>query len=729
MQAQGVQTIELVGFINTVTFKAADTGYVVLRIADDDFKITTASGVMPDAEKGLRVTLRGNWKTHPRYGEQFNFVSYEIPDPTGDTALVAYISTLKGLGESTARKIVEKFGENTLLVFEEDPDQLLTIRGIGVKNLPGIIKSFNETKGLSRLIGFLHKLGVSASYAPRIYKEYREDSIQRIKADPYILAEEVRGFGFKKADEVALGLEIDPNSSIRIQAAILHVLRGVANMYGHCFLPRPELESMVKELIALPGYQPQTEEVIESITKLKSIKTKFHKRLVEEEEDVYLASYHQAEVELAQKIKQLSGAINAVSIDEWLRQCQDKNGIQLAAGQKNAVVTVESNGLTVITGGAGVGKSTVSKAIAEYWHKLNKRIVAIAPTGKAAQRIREATGLTNASTIHRLLGWTGNGFTHNRDNPVPGDAFLIDESSMVDLLLAYALFEAIPPHASVAIVGDVNQLPSVGAGNVLRDIIASGEIPVARLTEIFRQAATSRIIQASLMINKGEMPVLEQIGRSSGIPTTDALWVNCSQGQIPSAIKWLVSEKLPELGWNKDDIQCLSPMHKGDCGNIELNKLIQEAWNPKAGGKIEQGQFRVGDRVIQCHNNYDKRVFNGDIGKIEKLDIKEKEVQIRFPDLDNPEGRLVKYTFSDLSDLMLAYSISVHKAQGAEFPVVIIPVSMQQYMMLQRNLLYTGVTRAKKLVILVGEEKPLQVAVKTNKIQARNTKLASRLQS
>lgn len=728
-QAQGTQTIELAGVINTVTFKAADTGFVVLRIADDDFKIITASGVMPDAEKGLRVALRGGWKTHPRYGQQFDFVSYEIPEPTGDAGLIAFLSTLKGLGESTAKRIVEKFGENTFLVFEEDPDQLLSIKGIGVKTLPGIVKSFNETKGLSRLIGFLHKLGVSASYAPRIYKEYGENSITRIKTDPYILSEEVRGFGFKKADEVALGMGIDANSPIRVQAAILHVLKGVANMYGHCFLPRPELESMVKDLIALPGYQPQVEEIADSITKLKSIKTKQHKRLVEEGEAVYLETYYRAEVELAQKIKQLSGALNAEILQEWLLEYQKKNSIELASGQKNAIFTTASNGLTIVTGGAGVGKSTVSKAIVEYWHGLKKRVIAIAPTGKAAQRIREATGLTSASTIHRLLGWTGTGFTHDRDHPVAGDAFLIDESSMVDLRLAHALFEAIPRHASVVLVGDVNQLPSVGAGNVLRDVISSGELPVARLTEVFRQAATSRIIQASLMINKGEMPVLEQIGRSSGIPSTDALWVNCSQGQIPSAIKWLVSEKLPELGWAQDDIQCLSPMHKGDCGNIELNKLIQLAWNPKHASKLEHGQFRVGDRVIQTHNNYDKRIFNGDIGKIEKIDLKEKDAMIRFPDLDNPEGRLVKYTFSDLNDLMLAYSISIHKAQGCEFPVVIIPVSMQQYMMLQRNLYYTGVTRAKKLVILVGEEKPLQIAVKTNKIQARNTNLAYRLQN
>lgn len=733
VQAQHVEVAqkleELHGTINIVTYKAKDTGFVVLKIADDNFKIIPASGIMPDAEKGLKVILRGGWKIHPTYGNQFNFTEYEIPEPDSDAGLVAFLSTLKGLGESKAKKIVEKFGENTMLVFEEDPNQLLSIRGIGVKTLPGIIKSFNETKGLSRLIGFLHKLGVSVSYAPRIYAKYKDDSVHRIKSDPYILAEEVHGFGFKRADELALGLGIQPNAAIRIQAAIIYVLKGVANRFGHCFLLRPELESMVKETISLPGYKPLDEEVENSITQLKSPKTKSHKSLIEEDEAIYLKTYYRAEVGLARRITQLSGALDVGNLEEWLKEYEQKNRIELAPGQKNAITVTQSNGLAVITGGAGVGKSTVSKAIIEYWYKLRKRVIAVAPTGKAAQRIREATGLTTASTIHRLLGWTGGGFKHNRENPISGDAFLIDESSMVDLLLAYALFEAIPPHASVALVGDVNQLASVGPGNVLRDIIDSGEIPVARLTEVFRQAATSRIIQASLMINKGDVPLLEQIGKGSGAPTSDALWVNCSQSQIPSAIEWLISEKLPELGWNQDDIQCLSPMHGGECGNIALNELIQEAWNPKAAGKAEQGQFRVGDRVIQTCNNYDKRVFNGDVGKIEVIDSKERDALIRFPDLDEPGGRLVQYTFSDLGDLMLAYSISIHKSQGCEFPVVIIPMSMQQYMMLQRNLLYTGVTRGKKLVILVGEEKPLRVAVKSDKIEQRNTNLANRLQA
>lgn len=714
------------GNIAGIRFQAQDTGYCVLAIQSESFAVITAAGVMPDAQKGADVEMSGEWIEHPRFGKQFKFYSYSIPEPEGEEAIAAFLCTLKGVGEATAKAIAQTFGENTFNVFEEESDRLLEVKGIGKKTLPKILQSFHETKGLSKLIGFLHKLGVSASYAKRIYNKYKEESISRIKENPYILADEVHGFGFKKADEVARGLGIAPDAAVRIQAAIMYVMKGAANMYGHCFLPESELVQMTKEAIVLPGYQPG-EEVTKNISTLKSVTTKEFKRLVQEDERIYLKSYHVAEIELANKIKSLCGEKEKNSLDEWIAEYEERNSIQLANQQKEAVIAVASNNLTIITGGAGVGKSTVSKAIIQYWHSQRLRIVAAAPTGKAAQRIREATGLTSASTIHRLLGWTGDSFLHDKYYPIEADAVLIDETSMVDLKLAHALFEAIPSHATVVMVGDVNQLPSVGAGNVLRDIIESGEVPVIRLTEIFRQAATSRIIQCSLAINEGRMPHLETLGRDSGEPATDALWIPCSQGQIPQAIQWLATQKLPSMGWNQDDIQCLSPMHKGDCGNIELNKLIQESWNPPSREKASYGQFRIGDRVIQTRNDYDKRVFNGDIGKIEKIDTQEKEALIRFPDLDNPVGRAVKYMLSDFSDLMLAYSISVHKSQGCEFPVVIIPVSMQQYMMLQRNLYYTGVTRGKKLVVIVGEEKPLSIAVKTNKIQARNTTLKQRL--
>lgn len=743
-----------IGAIARVTFFAQDTGYTILQIEKDDFSTFTANGTMPDAAKGLAVELRGSWKVHPKYGKQFTFVSSSVPEPTGEAATIAFLSTLKCIGESVAKRIVACFGDDVFKIFDEGSSDLLKISGIGKKTLPKILESYQKTKGLRKLISFLSEVGVSAGYAPRIYKEYGEDAIAQVKQNPYILAEEVRGFGFKKADEVALAMGILPSSFIRFEAGIMHTLKSAASFNGHCFLMADDLAVQVCDVLALPDFRPQMNDVEGAIAALRKSSTGKSKRLVADGDRVYLYGMYQAEVELSKKLRQLAGCFEqreepdwikgldgvtrldpsnitecpeSFDISDWIAKYELANGVTLAAGQRAAIASADANGLSVITGGAGVGKSTVSKAVIQYWHGQKMRVVAIAPTGKAAQRIREATGLSSASTIHRLLGWNGHGFNHNADNPLEGDAFLIDEASMMDLKLANSLFQAIPAHAVVMIVGDVNQLPSVGAGNVLRDIIECGQIPVIRLTEIFRQAATSRIIQASLAINEGKMPPLELLGRATENSMSDALWIKCSQGQIPDAIAWLLTDKLPAVGWEQDQIQVLSPMHKGESGNIALNAMIQRLWNPSERNKPSMGDFRVGDRIIQTANDYDKRVFNGDIGKIELIDLTEKEIKIRFPDLDNTDGRIVTYEPGDLDNLMLAYSISIHKSQGSEFPVVIIPASMQHYMMLQRNLYYTGVTRGKKLMVLVGEEKAIATAVRTQKLGQRNTALAERL--
>jgi exodeoxyribonuclease V alpha subunit len=730
MVATFMDTTTIAASIARITYHAEDTGFCILQVEDDDFKTFTASGTMPTAKKGMQVQLVGEWKVHPKYGNQFNFISYSIPEPVGEKGAISFLSTLKGLGESTAKRIVETFGEKALKIIEATPDRLLEIKGIGKKSLPKIIASYEQNKGLQNLIAFLHELGVSAGYAPRIYKEYAGEAISTIRENPYVLAEQVRGFGFKKADEVALGLNVQPDSQVRMEAGISHVIKGSANLNGHCYLPIDELCTQVCEILALPDFRPQISDVESAIAALKNPTVKSFKRLVQDGENIYLHSFYEAEVGLAKKISAIAGSFQGSllqgELDKWIADYEQNNGVSLASGQRAAICAAATNGMTVVTGGAGTGKSSVSKAVIRFWHDQRKRVIACAPTGKATQRIKEATGLESASTIHRLLGWSGNGFTHHKDNPIAGDAFLIDETSMVDLKLAYALFQAIPRHAVVMIVGDVNQLPSVGAGNVLRDVIESGQVPVVRLTEVFRQSATSRIIQASLSVNDGKVPDMEIIGKSSGIPSTDALWIKCSQEKIVDAIEWLVSEKLPDLGWSQDQVQVLAPMHKSECGNIALNKMIQQVWN---GDKRlpEMMSFRQGDRVIQQKNDYDRKVFNGDIGKIEKIDLTEKEVLIRFPDVDNLEGRIVIYEAGDLEDLMLAYSISIHRSQGSEFPVVVIPASMQHYMMLQRNLLYTGITRGKKLVVIVGEEKAVQTAVRTQKINQRNTGLRDRL--
>lgn len=997
--------------ITNVRFKAEDTGYAVLVVErPDQFESITAVGTMPDAEKGMAVTMIGDWVTHPKFGKQFRFDVYEIPLPTDAEGAVSYLATLKGLKGALAQRVYDYFGDTIYEVLDERPEELINVKGIGAKILPKIIESYNLTKGMRNLIGFLHELGVSASYAKRIYDKFGQNSIAEIKADPYILSSTVKGFGFKKADELARGLGIKPDAKVRTRAGVMHTLRTATNQQGHCFLPLDELAPKTCELLVLPGYTPVINDIeiaVKDLTlgKYPELRTEALGDMI----IVYPYKLWIAEAELADFIKQGAGEFeNPPDITNWLSQYEKSNSVAMADGQRKAVEMVAANKIAVITGGPGVGKlqpyeepvltpqgwqtmrdivpgsyviakdgtatqvisvypgknleiyrvnfddgtwteccidhlwevqsrkqrdtgkysvmtlsemlpkinnpgkkpgyyysidrcqpveflppaedhvihpyllgwilgdgyipekqsamtiavwnkdvdevigklspilpegvtitshgpfpsspnvvylhliggirkhlkelgligvkskdkfvpdnylysdvtsrkfllsglldtdgsasslsannkkvrfssysqvlaenvielclslggraslhvsdrkekgveysvsinmpfnpfilsrkqklmegrihshkyrkrivsatyvgqkdgqcilvdhpthtyitrgytvthnTTVSKAVVGMWHSQNKRIIGCAPSGKAARRLKETTGL-KSSTIHRLLGWTGTGFAHTRDNPLPGDAFLIDEFSMVDLKLAHALFEAIPRHASVVMVGDVDQLPSVGPGNVLRDIINSGSIPVTRLTQIFRQAATSKIISTAHQINHGEFPEFELFGKANLNPYSDALWIKCDRGLIPRAIQWLIDFKLFEMGWEKDSIQCLSPMHKGDIGNIELNKMIQGFWNPPESKKAELKGFRVGDRVIQTVNNYDKEIFNGDIGKIASIDKKNGEAIVLFPDDNSDEGRPVELDESDFNDLNLAYSMSVHK--------------------------------------------------------------------
>ncbi len=716
--------------ISRVRFKAQDTGYVVLVTnVTDQFEDVIAVGTMPDAEEKMCVELSGDWIVHPKFGKQFKFERYGLPQATSAEGIISYLSTLKGLKGSLAKRVYDEFGEDIYRVLDEEPEQLTRVKGIAAKKLDQIIESYIKTKGMRELIAFLHDLGVSAGYATRIFNQYGQESIGQIKANPYILAETVRGFGFKRADEVARGLNIAPDSFVRITAGIHHTLKTAANQGGHCFLPMDTLCSSTCELLILPGYSPKMDDIEVVVKELGKSKYPKWQQLQVEGDDVYTYSMWVAETETADFIKQTAGEFQSFTdIESWLDEYEEIEGLTLASGQREAVRTANRYKFMVLTGGAGVGKSSVSRAIVKLWHSQRKRIIACAPTGKASQRIKECTGVP-ATTIHRLLGWSGTGFFHNRDNQLEGDVFLIDESSMQDIKLFHALISAIPRHASVVMIGDVNQLPSVGPGNVLRDIINSGVIPVVRLTEVFRQGPQSKIIPASHQINNGKYPDLELIGKGTVRPYTDALYLKCPPEVIPIAIKYLLEVKLPEWGWDREDIQCLSPMHKGDIGNTALNEMIQNLWNPSEKGKKETRGFREGDRVIQMRNNYDKGIFNGDIGVIEEIDKTEGLVFVRFPDEADPQGKLVELDDQDLSDMMLGYSISVHKSQGSEFPVIIMPLAMSQNILLQRNLLYTGFTRGKKLSILVGEEKALKQAIRVEKNSKRNTKLDLRLRA
>lgn len=706
----------LSGKISRITFQAADTGYCIIRLdLMEEFRSICAVGVMPDVALGELVEVTGEWKTHPRFGQQFAFEGYVFPGPEGKDGTIAFLETLKGCGPSMAKNIWEAFGDDTIDVLDKRPEVLLDVQGIGPKKYASMMESYSNSRQLRQLIGFLHTIGVTATYANRIYKKYGGSAIQRIKEDPYILAEQVRGFGFSKADDVARSMGIQEGSEVRIKAAILYSLGESGNKEGHCFLYADQLQTACSSLLALPGYRPQGSDILGLVTRMAELSV--------DHDRIYLGEVRSQELRLAKNLRRLAGAIECrSSVDQFIADFEAKN-FKLGSDQSNAVRLISGQSFAILTGGPGTGKSSVSKAVLELWHKQGKRVVAAAPTGKAAIRIYKATGV-KANTIHRLLGWNGGGFVRGKDNPLDGDAFLIDESSMINLRLFESLIAAIPVNAVVVLVGDVDQLPAIGAGNVLTDLINSGLIPVASLKEIFRQGPGSRIVAHCQTILAGRVPDFEIMAKDlTTVPMTDCLFLPCDREKIPVAIEWLLTKRLPAMGIDRDDIQVLSPMHKSDSGNQALNSLIQNAWNPRLHGAPIVGNLREGDRIIQTRNDYQKDVRNGDIAILESIDPVEKEIKCLFEDLDSPGGRSVTHDFSDADDIDLAYSISIHKSQGSEFPVVIMPVSLSHYVMLQRNLLFTGLSRGKKLVILVGEDKAIAQAVRTIGAARRNTGL------
>jgi exodeoxyribonuclease V alpha subunit len=722
---------EINGTIAQVMHQNSDDHYVVIQMADEDFQSFKAVGVMPAPQKDLVVTLYGDWRQHPSYGNQFNFTSYRIAEPVGRDAIIGFLVTLQGIGKKMAARIVDHFGDDTFQTLEREPERLLEVSGITIGKLDKMLQSYSESRKLQYLITFLAGLGISATYAAKIYREFGDESIATIKDDPYLLIERVRGFGFKRADDIALKTGIAIDSAARYQAAIADTLRQAAGQQGHCYLPQPNLLRICADVLRLPNHQPTADAIAAHVKSLCSATAPERRKLVVEGEDVYLYRAHQAECRLANNLKDLCGSFELkVDLAAWISDYETDNEIELAAGQKAALAMAVTEGVTIMTGGAGVGKTATAKAIVQFWLDHKRRVVACAPTGKAALRIQESTGL-EAQTIHRLLGWTGSGFSHHSRAPLEGDCFIIDEASMLDLAIADSLIAAIPLSAQVLLIGDVHQLPSIAAGNVLRDMIQSGVFAVAELTEVFRQAAASKITQCSYAVNAGQMPALEVISKATERFETDCLWLKCSSAVIPKAIEWLYQEKLPQLGYDQADIQYLAPMHKSDSGNIATNQLVQKLWNPEVPGKRKIKQFRVGDRVIQTSNDYTQLVFNGDIGVVESITTKDEEIitQIRYSDWQEASGKLIEYSFTQLDNVMLAYSITIHKSQGSEFPVVIIPISTQHSMMLQRNLLYTAITRGRHLVILVGEERAMQIAVNSTKSVRRNTRLQERLQA
>ncbi len=704
------------GIVERITYSNEENGFSVIKIKARGFAdLVTVVGSLAAVNVGSSLKVRGEWKQDSKFGRQFSAVDYQETIPATIAGIEKYLGSglIKGIGPVFARRIVAHFREDTLRIIEEDADRLIDVGGIGGKRVETIKKAWQEQKEIKNVMLFLQSNGVSTAYAIKIYKTYGNDSINIVKANPYRLADDIWGIGFKTADRIAQKLGFDLNSYERCRAGIIYVLNELSDE-GHCFSVRAQLVEEAVKMLELDA--TIIDSVIGRMLEDKSV-------IPDKGESIYLPPFYFSETGVSKRIMQIissSASRPAVIIDDILADIQKQHVIKYDDIQIEAVKNAVSSKFMVLTGGPGTGKTTTTLAIIKVFQKLGCKVLLAAPTGRAAKRIAETTGM-EAKTIHRLLEFKPpDGFKRNQDNPLDCDVLILDETSMVDIILMYNLMKAVKDDTTVIMVGDVDQLPSVGAGNVLRDVIDSGAVNVTRLTRIFRQAMGSAIITNAHRINKGEMPNLKG-GRDS-----DFFFIEEEDpGKIAETIKELCSKRLPAY-YKADpinDLQVLCPMQRGDAGAQNMNMLLQETLNPSVVSlKYGASTYRLNDKVMQIKNNYDKSVFNGDIGTIVEMDTEDRTLKIRFDGVD------VDYDVTELDEVVLAYATTVHKSQGSEYKIVVAPFSMQHYMMLQRNLLYTCITRAKKVFVLIGSKKAIGIAVSNNKIQKRNTMLAKRLQ-
>lgn len=688
---------QIFGIVERITFRQDDTGFTVARLKQPrKTELTTIVGTLPHLSLADSVRLQGVWKKHPAHGLQFDVHTLYFEAPKDCEGIEKYLSsgTIKGIGPAYAKKIVAKFKEQTLDVIEHTPDRLLCIEGIGEKKLESIIQSWKDQMTLREVMLFLQKYDVSPAYARKIFRRYGQQTIDHLKENPYAMATDIAGIGFKIADTIAEKMGFPKDSQLRIDAGVIFALNELS-MLGHTCYPKDLFCEKATQLLQAP---------IEESLQRALAEGKF----IEKEGFLALRKYWVSEGVITfhiNRIKNAKSTLRAVDMPKALDWVEKTLHLQLAEAQKVAVAKALSEKVLIITGGPGTGKSTITKAILALSSKLTSKIVLAAPTGRAAKRMTEITK-KEAQTLHALLKFDFKTarFTHNKDNPITCDLIIIDEASMIDTALAASLLSAIPSHARVLIVGDVNQLPSVGPGRVLHDLIASDSLPVITLNEIFRQAAGSRIITNAHLVNKGQFPDLSYVASS------DFFFSKSEQPEeLLDKVVELVTKKLSKRFDPIWDIQVLAPMKKGAIGIDQLNVKLQQALNPQAS---LTARFSVGDKVMQLRNDYDKEVYNGDIGQVVKID---EEWVVNF------DGKEVAYDSLELEDLTLAYATSVHKYQGSEAPCVIIVVHPSHYMMLQRNLLYTAITRGKKMVLLVGTAKAIAMAVGRNEASERHT--------
>jgi len=711
------------GVVERVVFHSQESGFTVLRVRIDECSDpVTVTGVLPVVSEGESVDGRGSWVHDRRYGLQFQTVELAVVPPATEEGIERYLASgmVRGIGSHFARTLVRAFGPEVFSVIEKDPERMLELPGIGKKRMQMVVEAWDEQKAVRDIMVFLQSHGVGTARAVRIYKTYGDQAIQIVSRNPYRLVLDIQGIGFRTADAIASTLGIEPNSLVRAQAGIRHVLVELSGD-GHCAIRRPELLSAALRLLGIG------EEIISEALKEEIIRGAIVQEEIDGSECCFPANLFRAESTVASRIASLCGGKlpwGDVDADDAIAWVGTSTGLELSPSQASAVQTAVASKVLVITGGPGVGKTTLVNSILSILKREDIKVALCAPTGRAAKRLSESTGM-DASTIHRLLEFDpcSFDFKHNRTNPVRADLVVVDEASMIDIVLMQKLLLAVPDDAALIIVGDVDQLPSVGPGSVLSDIITSGAVPVVRLTEIFRQAEASRIIVNAHRINRGELPV-----NPESTETSDFYLVPASgPADIFSKVMQLVLERIPAK-FAMDpvrDIQVLTPMNKGGLGTLALNSALQKALNPSSKDGISRfgTMFAQGDKVIQQVNNYDKEVFNGDIGMISSLDADEKKLTVLFG------SNTIDYEFGELDELSLAYATTIHKSQGSEYPAVIIPLSMQHLMLLQRNLLYTAVTRGRRLVMVIAESNAVLKAVRNGSAGGRLTNLAERLRA
>ena len=704
--------IKLRCVIEHITYQNQENGYSVMKVKVKDYSdLVTLVGNLLDVPVGAVLLCDGDWKVDKKYGRQFVCETWEEVMPATVYGIEKYLGSglVKGIGPKFAHLIVEKFGTETIEIIEDNIERLREVPRIGKRRVEKIRESWEKQKDIKNVMLFLQQYGVSTAYAAKIYRQYGKESIDKVQDNPYRLADDIWGIGFKTADSIASKMGYEKNDLRRCKSGISYTLNELSNE-GHVYAVEEQLIETAKKLL-----EADEEPIRQAVTEMIA-----SENLIREDEAIYLPPFYHSERGTANKLLALlqDQTPTLFGLKADIKAIEKVSGIEYDEVQIAAIKQAVRSKVMVLTGGPGTGKTTTTQGIIAAYKTAGMRILLAAPTGRASKRMSEATGM-EAKTIHRLLEFNPqDGYKRNDENPLEGDALIVDECSMIDIILMYNLMKAIPENMRLVLVGDLDQLPSVGAGNVLRDIIDSEKIPVVRLTRIFRQAQSSRIVMSAHAINQGRYP-----DTSNGKQTDFFFIKNEEPEQVAEEIVKLVKHRLPKA-YNQplNNIQVLTPMQRSVVGATNLNMMLQQALNTSNFGISRGGTtYKLGDRVMQVRNNYDKNVFNGDIGIVEQVSMEDRTLFVRFDD------NLVEYEASELDEVTLAYATTIHKAQGSEYPIVVIPILMTHFVMLQRNLIYTGITRAKKICVLIGQPKALAYAIRNLTVTKRNTKLKERL--